>query len=92
MCNGSQRVVCYDNGSSISTKGNRVQQLCPRTSIAVRLGGFKNDTVSYLGTSRRVFMAAFEGVEPSPIAEWPRVQAPFVPGTPNALTGAPGLD
>mgnify|MGYP007091128559 CR=1 FL=1 len=37
-------------------------------------------------------MAAFEGVEPSPIAEWPRVQAPFVPGTPNAKTGAPGLD
>ena len=35
-------------------------------------------------------MAAFEGVEPSPITEWPRVQAPFVPGTPNALTGAPG--
>jgi hypothetical protein len=25
MCNGFQLVVCYDNGSSISKKGNRMQ-------------------------------------------------------------------
>lgn len=31
-------------------------------------------------------MAAFEGIEPSPIPEWPGVQAPFVPCTPNAET------